>query len=109
MPRSIRNPLFYSVLSSSILAASILNAASTITVRQDGLGDYLTIGGALDASAEADTVLVSPGTYYESARLVQHSVALLSTGGSGATIIDGFFLNRMFRWANLIFKLKFVR
>ena len=47
------------------LAAPTLTDGATITVRQDGTGDYTALQPALDAVAEGDTVLVGPGEYTE--------------------------------------------
>lgn len=50
----------------SVLALlSSVGYAATITVRQDGSGDYLQIQPALDAAAAGDTVLIGPGEYTE--------------------------------------------
>lgn len=40
-------------------------SAGTLTVKQDGTGDYTEIQEAYLAAASGDTVLVCPGTYYE--------------------------------------------
>ncbi len=40
-------------------------SANTITVRQDGTGNYTTIQAAVNAMAAKDTVIVGPGTYPE--------------------------------------------
>jgi hypothetical protein len=39
--------------------------ANTFTVNWDGSAQYITIQSAINASANGDIVLVSPGTYYE--------------------------------------------
>ncbi len=75
-----------------------LYAANTYTVP----GDYLTIQEAIDATSigyyidennqwiwDQDTVLVSPGTYYENLIIQNKSLILKSTDGAEATIIDG--------------------
>ncbi len=70
--------------------------AITITVKQDGMGDYSTIQAAVDAAMPYDTVLVWPGTYYENVILENKSLWLaslsLTTGDPSyrnTTIIDG--------------------
>lgn len=50
---------------------------------------YKTIKDGLQASSNGDTVLVSPGTYYESGLSIPRGVALKSTNGASQTIIDG--------------------
>lgn len=70
--------------------------ADTITVKQDGTGDYTVIQNAINASINGDTVLVYPGTYYENIDFAGHSITLaslvLTTGDINykySTIIDG--------------------
>jgi hypothetical protein len=48
-----------------LLAAADLAVGATISVRQDGTGDYAALQPAFDAVAEGDTVLVGPGEYTE--------------------------------------------
>jgi hypothetical protein len=50
--------------------------------------EYLTIAEALAAAAPSDTVLVHPGTYYESALPLGWGVRLMSSSGPEATVID---------------------
>jgi hypothetical protein len=50
-----------------------------ITVKQDGTGDYTMIQDAVDASADGDTVIVFPGTYYENIDLTEKAVVLASS------------------------------
>ena len=38
--------------------------AATLSVKQDGSGDYTVIQDALDAASPGDTVLVYPGRYF---------------------------------------------
>ena len=70
--------------------------AITITVKQDGTGDYTVIQNAIDASNNGDTVLVWPGTYYENLVIDERNVVLgsltLTTGDNTymyETIING--------------------
>jgi len=70
--------------------------ADTLTVKQDGTGDYIIIQSAINASTDGDTVLVWPGTYYENLDLSGHNIMLasldLTTGDPQykySTIIDG--------------------
>lgn len=51
-------------------------------------GEYETITAALAAAGLCDTVLVSPGTYYESNLRLPFGVTLVSTGGPDETTID---------------------
>lgn len=51
-------------------------------------GEYETITAALAAAASCDTVLVAPGTYYESNLRLPFGVTLTSSGGPDETTID---------------------
>ncbi len=50
----------------------------TITVNQDGTGDFLTIQEGVDTALDGDTVLVFPGTYFENV-LLNKNIILAST------------------------------
>jgi hypothetical protein len=52
-------------------------------------GDYSTIQMAINAAGACDTILVSPGTYFEHLSIAGKSVILLSVGGSTTTILSG--------------------
>lgn len=54
------------------------SSAQTITVKQDGTGDYTNIQAAVDASSDGDTVLVWPGTYFENIEMNGHNITLAS-------------------------------
>ena len=51
--------------------------------------DQTTIQAGIDASAAGDTVLVSPGTYFENLAYDNKDITLRSEGGPAATILDG--------------------
>lgn len=71
--------------------------ADIITVKQDGTGDFTSIQQGVDASADGDTILVWPGTYFENVvlppnRAVTLASLFLTTGEKSfinSTIIDG--------------------
>lgn len=67
------------------LAPSLASAQKTIRVP----ADQPTIQAAIDAASTGDTVLVSPGTYYENLTVNRKEVTLKSTDGADKTIIDG--------------------
>ena len=50
-------------------------------------GDFPTIQGALNASANGDTVLVAPGNYPENLNFNGRSIELRSTNGPAVTSI----------------------
>lgn len=52
--------------------------------------DFASIQGAIGSAAIGDTILVSPGTYYENINFLGKAVTLKSTDGAEQTIIDGF-------------------
>ena len=67
-----------------ILEFGALAGAATINVP----GDYATIQDALGAAVNGDTILVQPGTYTEQINFLGKEVALRSTDGVAATVID---------------------
>ena len=75
--------------------------STTITIKQDGTGDFTTIQAGIDASSNADTILVYPGTYYENIDYLEKSITVASLyiitpedSLINQTIIDG---NLVFR------------
>lgn len=51
--------------------------------------DQPTIQAAINAAADGDTILVSPGTYYENLDFVGKAITLTSSAGAAQTIVDG--------------------
>ncbi|OYT13375.1 MAG: hypothetical protein B6I19_05490 [Bacteroidetes bacterium 4572_114] len=77
-----------------ILPSSL--SPATLTVKQDGTGDFTNIQEAIGAAAVNDTILVWPGTYYENISFFGKDLVLaslfLTTGDRqyiNQTIIDG--------------------
>jgi len=69
---------------------------TTWDIKQDGTGNFTTIQQGIDASADTDTVLVYPGTYYENLDMTGKNITLssleMTTGNQqyiDSTIIDG--------------------
>ncbi len=61
--------------------------AETRTVDAGGGGDFTSIQEAIAASADGDTVEVTPGTYAESLNLCGRDVAIVGVGGPAVTFI----------------------
>lgn len=55
-----------------------LALAATLTVKQDGTGDYTVIQAAVDAAIPGDSVLVHPGRYFESLMVQTNDISLVS-------------------------------
>ena len=53
-------------------------------------GDVAAIQDAFDLAIDGDTILVAPGTYVQTATLVDKSVILHSTAGAASTVIESF-------------------
>jgi hypothetical protein len=66
-------------------------------------GDFPTIQQAINASVSGDVVLVAPGTYPEniSVGAAQNGIKIHSSGGAGATTIDGGGLNTVASFASV--------
>ncbi len=89
--------MFFTYLLALIFTGNVYSA-STYTVP----GDFLTIQEAIDATSigyyydennlfvwDRDTILVSPGIYYENLVIQDKSLVLRSTDGAESTTIDG--------------------
>lgn len=63
-------------------------------------GDQPTIQAALDTAQGGDTVLVSPGVYFERIEFPARSISLESVAGPAETTIDGEGLGRVVRFVN---------
>ena len=71
---------------------SVVNARprpQKYTVKTDSTGDYLAIQSAIEITADADTVLVYPGTYTENITIDEQYVIVTSMSGADSTIING--------------------
>ncbi|MDZ7741224.1 MAG: DUF1565 domain-containing protein [Bacteroidota bacterium] len=74
----------------------LLSYSQTITVKQDGTGDYTAIQDAIDNANNGDTVIVWPGTYYENVNYQYKGIILgsltMTTGDPSyisQTVING--------------------
>jgi len=84
------------ILLLTALLFSLHSIAATLTVKQDGTGDYTIIQNAINNAVDGDTVLVWPGIYYENVDFIGKNITLaslmLTTGDETYrynTIIDG--------------------
>lgn len=82
------------ILSLSLAAATPV-LGTTHLVRQDGTGDYTSIGAAMSAAATGDIIVIGAGTYSEYLT-VQKSLTFESEGGAAVTILDGLYSQRLF-------------
>jgi hypothetical protein len=69
-----------------ILVFGLASAGAARVLRVPG--QYATIGAAVEAAADSDTVLVAPGLYEETL-LIEKFLTLISEDGPESTIIDG--------------------
>jgi nitrous oxidase accessory protein NosD len=70
----------------SLLAVAMpATAASTLSVP----ADFASVQAAIDAAADGDTILVSPGEYHERIDFRSKDVTVASTDGAAATVLDG--------------------
>lgn len=80
----MKKVILLTILSVLFIVNGVLGA--TILVPDD----FATIQEAVDNSASGDTVIVSPGTYFETVRIwTGHNIVLTSSNGPQQTIIDG--------------------
>ena len=59
-----------------------------------------TIQAGINAAVNGDTVLVAPGTYVENINFMGKAIAVVSSGGSSATTIDGGLVNSVVRFVS---------
>ncbi|MFA5772058.1 MAG: right-handed parallel beta-helix repeat-containing protein [Thermoplasmata archaeon] len=80
--------LLVSTIGTIILLLSTMGVkATTITVDDDGVADYIRIQDAIDASSPSDTVYVYNGTYYE--HIIINKTINLTGENQTATVLDG--------------------
>ncbi len=78
----------FSILTLAFLAiATSASASAQTTIHIPA--DQPTIQAGIDAAHNGDTVLVSPGTYYENIDFKGKAITVTSSGGSAVTTIDG--------------------
>jgi len=62
-----------------LLLIALFTMADTLTVKQDGTGDYTVIQTAINNSVNGDTIVVYPGVYIENIDLMGKTLMLSST------------------------------
>ncbi len=78
----------FCLLSVFFISLSVESLATVRTVRQDGSGDFTTIGAAVAVATAGDVIEVGPGVYPEKVD-VYVTLSFVSTDGAAATIVDG--------------------
>lgn len=66
----------------------ILCFGRTVSVAQDGSGEFLTIQAAIDASSAGDEIVVAPGRYVESVALRGADIVLRSTDPWSRAVVE---------------------
>jgi len=82
---NVREKIMRFIIVVTVLAFPAFVHATTIHVP----ADQPTIQDGIDAAGNRDTVLVAPGTYVENIDFLGKAITVTSSGGAGATIIDG--------------------
>jgi hypothetical protein len=86
--KSLRH-IFTATISTILISSFPINASgTTLTVRQDGSGDFVTITDAVAAASATDTINVGSGTFKESI-VITTTLTFLSQFGPDSTILDG--------------------
>ncbi len=94
MSRNIFSRLAMACLVLLVFQAPALGTI-TVTVEQDGSGDYTTIAEALENMPPGGgTIIVGPGVYTDQL-MIYHNVTIISSEGPEATILDGEGSHRM--------------
>lgn len=78
----------YFLFVSSLACAGFISSAAQASQLLVPAG-YSTIQSAIDAASTGDTVLVSPGTFYENLDFKGKAITVASAAGAQVTIIDG--------------------
>jgi parallel beta-helix repeat protein len=85
--RSLTVPVIAAVLLLiTAVGVGAQSAGQTLTIAQDGSGDYSTIRAAMEAASEGDTILLAPGTYAESV-IIAKAVTLSGEGDRADVVI----------------------
>jgi hypothetical protein len=94
--RSQRNKPLVEVAMLSLFSFALQTSGDCRTwqVKEDGTGDAPTVQAGIDSAAGGDTVLVSPGHYFEAIEILGRNITVRGEAGSGATTLDASGLGR---------------
>ena len=74
--------------SALLLMSGPASGASTLTVATDGSGDHTTIGAAIEAAVDGDTIRIAPGEYVENLH-IDKDLTLAGDGDRAEVVIAG--------------------
>ena len=76
------------VAGAGIAGSRLLASDGAIVVAQDGSGEFTSIGDAVEAAGDGDTILVRPGTYAERIDVVGKDLTIRGDGDRAGIIVE---------------------